>query len=1306
MAYNGYYGNYNSSSNTSDYQRSNYANHDQHRSQSSSGNTYQQASLPAVTQAAQNYQSYQPQTYSSAWYGSTTSTANANHDNAAEVLTRLGNYNQSRPSAHTGQTSNTSGHHNNSTLISPGYSPGINTSLASPGVANAPNSHGNFQTGTTTAPPTSSHLTYQNSRQGHGSAHSQQPRPRSVNSVASDTAHQPRQSPKPDASSNMRSNYVYNANTSGQNQPNRMQAGSTSNIRSNSPYNAQSSIGGSAPQRTGATPSHGQRREQRPAANLSSHSNYGSARESHSVQTRMTQQLTSYDQYQQSATGQAYESSPDLSAPVTVDPSQVYDPFAENQRRRALEIEQERIAEARRAEAKQAEEAKKAEEARQAEEAEKARQAQEQLQREQAGREQAAAMAAAMSSLSAGNESGSGSGDGDLEAQMKAMFLKMREFHAKDPGLLAKIWEQERSTHQHSSQQSPKPTSPTRERKGTNPQKPTVSVSAVQPNTSRPLANQASPVTNNRKSITARQHQQQQSAKPPPTPAEQEPSQAPAVKPPPLKPQKAQTGTVWPQNKKKQLAEAAANWINAVPANAKDPITPDQLIGLLDANPSYIELCESLENRQLKIDRAAFARALLTAVPEVNNAPRQQVQRPIQPPPTPASSSGPSKHTPKEPSSTKNKRQASSSAQKATTTPHSAYANTNNGSSPYFVSTPGGARHAPSASGDRPSTARSSVSHSRAPVAKMVPGRESSQRSQTPATKEEAARKRSFADIVDLTAGMSDDDDGDIVIQNVNKQPRLGQTFGLSLGQPSVLVQPSAQNAPPRPLAPAQNIAPPQPTKPVQLDDARSKLITADNIIKPLDKAKALRKSTYNPKTIARDILLATGRHAEMYALNAHLEGLQKFKMVDATSDLSTFRWDLVDPGDPILPVQSAGVDQGTEADDEGDEDGDHRARPQVVIRRQIINPATGDVSTVEERISAPRSDSRKKSVMKKRIGRPRSDGLGIRQYTYNNGEANTTPAGPQRINAAGSNTEPTRRPLPGDSGSRVGSNSAAGPSSRPGSYNGSTYAAFRQTMAANGTPLPKKRGRPVGWRKHIHGTTTTRDSNAAAPPAPPDPEYPVFKCQWKDCSGKLHNLDTLRKHIKMLHGDVDKDEKWRCRWKSCTKVTTNFDKVLGEEDTQPQPFDSQEEWMQHMEKEHISPIAWKLGDGPTAGLSDAHDSEASEAYLSDAQGRRVTPRISAPPPSNETPPPPIAGPSSAPSSGGQGLKRRGRPPGSGQQSLRDQAIEAQNTLDRKKRQIGPGLDRGGSILANEKRRQGFVEDEDDQGILVNDEDV
>lgn len=84
--------------------------------------------------------------------------------------------------------------------------------------------------------------------------------------------------------------------------------------------------------------------------------------------------------------------------------------------------------------------------------------------------------------------------------------------------------------------------------------------------------------------------------------------------------------------------------------------------------------------------------------------------------------------------------------------------------------------------------------------------------------------------------------------------------------------------------------------KPVYNPPERDALVHK-NIVRPIQRRRdALRRSKYNSETIARDILLATGSHPTMDALNSHLDIIRKnFRAVNLESNMSTFMWDLVD---------------------------------------------------------------------------------------------------------------------------------------------------------------------------------------------------------------------------------------------------------------------------------------------------------------------------------------------------------------------------------------------------------------------------
>ncbi|KAJ9488323.1 hypothetical protein VN97_g4976, partial [Penicillium thymicola] len=77
-----------------------------------------------------------------------------------------------------------------------------------------------------------------------------------------------------------------------------------------------------------------------------------------------------------------------------------------------------------------------------------------------------------------------------------------------------------------------------------------------------------------------------------------------------------------------------------------------------------------------------------------------------------------------------------------------------------------------------------------------------------------------------------------------------------------------------------------------------------DDLIQPIRRSDALAKVSYDPATIARDVLIAAAKHPTEKHLNHHLEPLRRnFTKIDYFANLATFRWDLVDVKQPETQV-------------------------------------------------------------------------------------------------------------------------------------------------------------------------------------------------------------------------------------------------------------------------------------------------------------------------------------------------------------------------------------------------------------------
>ncbi|KZM21806.1 uncharacterized protein EKO05_0001746 [Ascochyta rabiei] len=939
-------------------------------------------------------------------------------------------------------------------------------------------------------------------------------------------------------------------------------------------------------------------------------------------------------------------SEPYTGSSTTVDPTAVYDPWPEYQRQQAARDAARAEQEKKKEEARKEEERLEEEERRWGEAKEAARQAQiaasqPKPKAKKAQTQPATATTAAQSNVPDVPESPAGGSE--LEAEIRAMMVKMRELNSKDPQLLARIWEEERrakgaKTPTATAKAAPQP--------------------AVVPSAQVPIPS----IANQGKKATPRESISAPNTKLTTLPQAQ--AVPASIRAPAAIPVRTGGNTIWPPEKKLELARAAAHYLTT--KNPDRPIESEQVLQMLDGNPSYVELCERLEQMGFKLDRSIFAKSLLLAVPDVNSASRKTTRQAIPPATAPKAPAPPAvmKH-PVPPAVMRH-------LAPPQVAPSPRY-------SPAAVSRMTGSTYPPFP--DNPGSAVASS----IPVAEMVPIKPELK---PPANKEEAARKRNLSDLIDLTQ-LDEEDDMMPPMKRLNTNSMVNTyssshpSFDSAVGTGAAPIN----NFPTAAIPAPQSNEPPR-TMPMQMNGLRYRAI-----VEPLEKKKALRRNTYNPATIARDVLLACGRHPSERQLNQHLDVLKtNLPHISNESDLSTIKWSLIDPGNPPPGYFKDGVQALTEGADEEDEseaeDGD----------RESLSHATGGEGA---RVQALPEATNPFIKQKRRGRKPR--------HSLPNATTTTVPTTPNR-QASSSNM----------------SVSAPRPSSAAG---GVGYSAFRSATGygPDGKPLPKKKGRPVGWRKAIHGSSAAQSrpamnghtgthesqqpstlrnvrtggdepiliSSRSPSVATGMPRYQVFKCKWQNCQAELHNLETLQKHVFKGHCKERLHNLLECLWDGCGTEVTNIDPVtnMSLKRSTPQAFGSESAWRGHMQRIHFDPLAWEHGDGPAGGVSDAHD---SEAYLSDAQGRRVTPRITADLERAFSSDLSRQLPASAPRGRGR------RPKNTQEQEARDMQ---DRLVSRKRRMGGPGMDRGGATLVNEKRRRGLVDSDGMEEELVDAED-
>jgi hypothetical protein len=399
--------------------------------------------------------------------------------------------------------------------------------------------------------------------------------------------------------------------------------------------------------------------------------------------------------------------------------------------------------------------------------------------------------------------------------------------------------------------------------------------------------------------------------------------------------QPATQDATWPASTQQKLARASSEYLAKNPTNLEKQCSPEALMLLLRNNPSYPDLCMQLESRGFVLDRQALARYLLAAVPALasgNNASQEPKKGEVNGQP-PASSLTLAQPTQQAPRPTPLPGTAAPAKPKAKPKPRPKKNPQTSGPPPlqYPPHPPraevlvwdGNAGPTSSMSNENgtPSTSapakNKASSYPRKAAARSIP---------IPPVlgpKAEKAKKRLFSEIVDLSQLSSDEEDidgfnEDETFPRLSKLPRLegpsverqlNHTFNQgSMDIDTTSPPPFERQRSGSPVTGDSHIAEPN-LEDFDPDDEQclNSLKSFPRISKLLDPSAALQRVYYNPKSAARDILIAAGRHPSERPLNYHLAKFPEiFNGVSVKSDLESFRWDLVDPGGPSMPVVQA----------------------------------------------------------------------------------------------------------------------------------------------------------------------------------------------------------------------------------------------------------------------------------------------------------------------------------------------------------------------------------------------------------------
>jgi hypothetical protein len=562
----------------------------------------------------------------------------------------------------------------------------------------------------------------------------------------------------------------------------------------------------------------------------------------------------------------------------------------------------------------------------------------------------------------------------------------------------------------------------------------------------------------------------------------------------------------WPAATQQKLAKAASEYLSKDAANKGRECSPESLMLLLRNNPTYPDLCAQLESRGFVLDRQAMARFLLAAVPALLSGNNGQEQKKAEAnkytPPAQASPSLPSSTTqpplhplslpPQPPQPPQTATPTQSTVPPLPPLPQGGPASDLDiiyyqpGLPAYKPRAPKNVDHITGAAGP--------LSDQKGKKNLQRPRRsDGAWISNTPVgPKAEMARKRLFSEIVDMSQLSSDeeempsdydDDDED----GISGRPK--PNMNLDISQP-----PNFPDSGPDPMdidtdsshavehnLPDSGVEMPEPDIEFDPDDESvlREIKRVPNITKPLNPSAALKRIYYNPKSIARDIMLATGRHPSERPLNSHLMNLtQTFLGVTMRSDLETFRWDLVDPGGPSMPIVELE---------------DILVEPPQLTRK--TRRRRDDRSRDDPDAKGPTSDTRPEpsQTIIATPGQPRSTSV-------------STPHG-ARDSMAGTPT----------TGQRTGRRGRP-----PGAKNKNPTKASLKALA-----------------KTTAGSST-RDVQSIVPaPAAsvPEPSYPIFTCEWASCPAQLHDVNTLERHAVKNHVSGQTT----CLWQNCPNFATEY---------------------------------------------------------------------------------------------------------------------------------------------------------------------
>lgn len=390
-----------------------------------------------------------------------------------------------------------------------------------------------------------------------------------------------------------------------------------------------------------------------------------------------------------------------------------------------------------------------------------------------------------------------------------------------------------------------------------------------------------------------------------------------------------------------------------------------------------------------------------------------------------------------------------------------------------------------------------------------------------------------------------------------------------------------------------------------------------DDLVQPIRRSDALAKVSYDPATIARDVLIAAAKHPTEKHLNHHLEPLRRnFTKIDYFANLATFRWDLVDVKQPetqvdrVPPVPAPHMTPLQPPHSQPPQVARHPvARDPAVIPNNVI---TRDHTSMPSRDTPP---NRQIAVLERIDARAPPGGLSswgtlpFKPPTYHSPQrifsSSNLPSGLPRIDPvpASPKFSPHRSvPLPTPPPQQQPRPQQRCPST-------TNTPAPPKPPPATKQPTPKSTAKPKPQSQTVKSQSDSgravKSPEARRLPQPqvvipisPDKmttkrrpgrpsknasnnieiaihreqpvHYQIFACKWEGCAAELHNIESVRAHLIKVHIP----HSLVCKWQDCGNKT---------------PM-AAADMFTHLSSEHVSKLAWELGDGPAVPVTGEND--------------------------------------------------------------------------------------------------------------------